>query len=351
MFLGQLGLDARINENFITGLGLTSTNSTYNYTSTDIQDIEFLTTSVGLQPYFGYLSSESGLELDATFRMSNGEIKAELPNFAIEGINTSQYSLSMNGSYPLYSNSNFKENAGTEINIMGRSIFAQQIVHNNDVFTDELQLDYHKIQFAVEALHQFENLGESSLTPKVTVGLVSENNDDNSFTGMNLVNEINYSHPFGLKLTGIGSIFFDSLRGINQWHLNGIANIDFKNDYRGLYAKISPSLGQINSENFLNTCKFDSFSVCDTIGGTSLNLASNSKSVISEFGYKYALSEASNIIPYAKVDFTDGDRTLFDIGSQLSLGSNINFEIVGTQGLNLENDVERNLKVNGRVRW
>ena len=69
------------------------------------------------------------------------------------------------------------------------------------------------------------------------------------------------------------------------------------------------------------------------------------------FGYKYTRSEANNIIPYTKVDFTESDKTQFEIGSQLSLGSYLNFEIVGTQGLNLAKKAKRVFKIKGSVRW
>ena len=351
MFLGQLGFDARINEEIFAGVGISTTNTIIDFNSIDLQEIQFSTSSIGFQPYFGFRSSESGSEFKTAIEFGRGEVDVSFPHFTIYGIKTNQYQISMNGHHPLYSNLDHLENIGTEISVSGNALFSNQTVHSNSEFTEELKLNSNDIEFFLDASHQIESINNSLFKPQISFGIVSETDSEMSDLELQMLSGFEYSHPLGLNLNGSSLMTFDDLNEERLWIFSGELDFDLNNDNRGLYTDFSVQLGNSNQEISEYFCEQNSYSNCNSIEKSSLNSSVFMNELTSEFGFIYELNDSGTITPYFRVDFTENSKVHSSLGSQLSLSSNLKLNLVSSQATNSVGNLDQSVKFDGSLIW
>ena len=351
MFVGQLGFDARINEEIFAGIGITSTNSTFTSDFKDISDIQYWTSLVGLQPYFGYLSAEHGLELNTAIGIGVGEVEVSTPHYSIDDIDTNQLTVVMNGRAPLYSISDKQNNSNTEINVLGSAEFSQQSIFGNEEFSDHIDLTSKNIRFAFEASHSLESAEKSVFNPWGTIGLVSRDNFVSSKVGINFSSGVEYSHPFGLNLKSFGTLQYDGLYKTAEWYLNGNLSFDLDLDERGIYASITADAGNLFQDKNGNFCESTISDNCDLIGFSQLE----SSLLLNHFEYKigfiYELNDTSTIIPQLKLDFSDNSLTELSYGGKYSISSFMNLNLLSTQTLNSFGSSDQSFKLDGNLKW
>ncbi len=351
MFLGQLGLDARINEEIIAGVGIITTNTTFDYDAIDLNKIQYSTSLIGFQPYVGYLSTDTGLEFNSIIGLEVGQIDAALPQYSIENINSKQYLVSMNGRYPFYKNLNKQGNIATEISASGNTMFTQQLVYGNEDFNEELKLSSRNIQLTLDATQQIESEKNALFKPRISAGIVSKNNSDSSNVSLNIVSGIEYSHPFGLDINSSSLIQLNDFSGMDEWHIDSKIDFDLDRDDRGLYTNFSANFENLNSKMTENSCDNMLNTNCNPLNESPKNSSTFLNSIKAEIGYKYGLTENSKITPFAKVDFDNDILTQMSFGGQISLGSYFNVKLNSSRDANSSRNFDHSFSIDGSINW
>ena len=347
LFNGQLGFDSELRPDLITGLSTSITRTSIDLDSTNLGDIEFLTSSTQFNPYIGWASADSSSELRSMFGIGFGEIVANQRGFDSSSFDSELYSFAVNGRVGL-----FGEQESAKVDFTGQTSLKNILVRGKGDFNNEIELNSRFTRLALEGLHNFDPINGVTLSPNSSIGVIAMESADESVLLSELTGGFEYISTLGLEVIGDGRIYSRQLGQIDEWKLSGSFSYDRYHDNLGLVLTVS--------SEYCSNCKTDSERMFS--GSTSLisNLADlreggfgiDSNQISSEIGYGVQLGEdIGKLNPFVAIEFSGDEITQRQIGGRVSMNSNIEFELIGTHDSNLGLSEDYNLKFSGTLNW
>ena len=346
VFTGQFGIDALINQEFLTGFSTSIVENEIEIENKRADRLEFTLNSTTLNPYFSWHSPTQTAKLQAIAGLGVGEFSINQTDYDIETLASRSFSFSLSGRKELYASDGIR-NGTTRLNIIGNSWFATNYIGGHAGVLTDLQTDTHYLRLRTEGTHQFSFVRGSSLTPLISVGIRDDRKDQLSNFGMELTSGFDFTDPIGLNLSGTGNMLYAGENTIQKISVKGTLEYDYGNDNLGLTFGISPTWGQTQA------------SVQNLIWNSSILASvqeveqySDGTQVDSEIGYGFTLGEDSrklNLYSGYKFDAESDDQ--LSLGTNVSIGSYLNLNLEGTRAINTQESEATKYQLNGHLTW
>ena len=347
LFNGQLGFDSELRPDLIAGLSTSITRTSIDLDSTNLGDIQFLTSSTQFNPYIGWASADSSTELRSMFGIGFGEIVANQSGFDSSSFDSELYSFAVNGRVGLLG-----EQESTKVDLTGQTNLKNISVRGKGDFDHEIELNSRFTRLAFEGLHNIDHLNGVTLTPKSSVAVIEMKSADETGVLSELAGGFEYISTLGFEVNGDGQIYSKQLGQIDEWKLSGSFSYDRNHDNLGLAMTVSSV--------YCSECTSDSERMFSGNKSLISNLAElseggfgiNSNQITSEVGYGVKLGDdIGKLNPFAAIEFSSGKITQRKFGGRISTNSNIEFELVGTHNSKLGLNEDYSLRFKGALNW
>ena len=346
VFTGQFGIDALIAQEIVTGLSASIVENEIELDSESTDGLDFALNSTTLTPYLGWNSPTQNAELQAIASYGIGEFSINQTDYEFETLASRSYSFALSGRKELYASESIL-NGTTKLNIIGDSWFAHNYIGGHSGVLADLQTDAHYLRLRTEGTHQFSFVRGSSLTPLISVGIRDDRKDLLTNFGMELTSGFDFTDPIGLNLSGTGSMLYAGESSIQKMSITGSLGYDYGNDNLGLTFGISPTWGQTQA-SVQNSIWSSSILASDQEVGQ----YSDGTQVSSELGYGFTLGEESRKLNlYSNYEFDAESNDQLSLGSSISIGSHLSFDIEGTRAINTQESEATKYQLNGRLTW
>ena len=346
VFTGQLGIDALIGQEFLTGLSASITENDIEVRRGNTEKLNFTINSTALHPYISWTSPHQHAELRAIAGYSIGEFTINQVGYDYEVLASKSYSVALAGHKELYSTESIL-NGVTKLNINGNSWLTRQYVDGKDNILSDLQTDAQFFRISTEATHQFEFERGSSLTPIISTGIRRDQKDLQSLFGLELTGGIDYNDPIGLTLSGSGSMLFASKNEIQKMSLQGLVEYDYGRDDLGLTFALSPTWGQT-----VATVQNSLWSTQILASSKEVGQYTEGTQISTEIGYGFVLGEDSrklNLVSGYEFDAQTDDELLFR--ANLSIGSNLELDFERINKVGTPDSAARKYQFNIHLNW
>ena len=345
VFTRQLGIDATINQEILTGFSASITENEIKIESNNDEGLDFNLNSTTLNPYFGWISPNQEAELRAITSFGIGEFRINQARYNIEVLTSKSYSLALAGNKELYSSESIL-NGTTKIKIIGDSWYASQLIDGKDVLAN-LQTNAHYLRIRTEGTHQFSSTRGTSLTPLISLGIRDDRRDQLTNFGMEITSGFHFADPIGVTIAGTGSMLYTGESNIQKMSINGSLGFDHGNDALGLTLEISPAWGQTQESVRNSIWSSGILANNDEVGqytdGTQVN---------SEIGYGFTLGDDSRKLNlYSGYEFDTKSNSILSIGTSVSIGPNLSLDLERKQLINPQESEPTRYYLNGRLSW
>ena len=348
VFTGHLGLDAMVSQGLLVGITAAVTESDIDHTGATEGELTFKSRTTALNPYFGWTSADKDAELRAVAGYGVGEIDIEQTNYELQTVSNTYHTLGISGNQThLSPRIVFLEGGTSELSITGQSWFARQNLFGVEGFINSMQTDASHYRIGIVGSHSQSLVSGSTLKPTFSVGLRGDSKDNQSIFGMEVGSELSYTSTFGLSLTGNGNMFLIEQGEIQKWSLLGAVSYDYGKDKLGTILEISPSYGQMENSNSRSLWSSD---ILESVSETGQYM--DGTKVDTELSYGLSiLDDTSKLTPFGGIGYSDDANNKYHIGTRLQLGSDLKFELTGTQETDREGTLNQKIKLDGAFNW
>ena len=347
VFTGHLGLDAMVGQGMLVGISAAVTESDTDHTGATEGALTFKSRTTALNPYLGWTSSDQDVELRAVAGYGVGEIDIDQTSYELQTVSNIYHTLGISGNQRIYASESIIEGGSSELSITGQTWYARQNLFGVEGFINSMQTDASHYRIGIEGSHTQKLASGSTLKPTFSIGMRGDGKNDQSIFGMEVGGGLNYTSTFGLSLTGNSSMFLIEQGEIQKWSIIGTVNYDRGNDKLGTIMEVSPSYGQMQGGNSRSLWSSD---ILESVSETGQYM--DGVHVDTELGYGLSiLGDTSRLTPFGGIDYSDDADNKYHVGTRLQLGSDLKFELTGTQETDAQGKLNQQFKLDGAFNW
>ena len=347
-FTGHIGLDTMIGQEILTGVSASFNENLVDFNTDDsIEDtLAYALDTTSINPFIGWKSPTNDAEIRAIAGFGVGEFSVDQARYDVETLTSRSYSLALAGNKELYSTDSIL-NGNSKLNLIGESWMARQFIDGKDGVLADLQTDAQYYRIRTEGTHEFTFERGSTLTPKVSIGMRGDKKAEQSTLGMEVTGGINFVNPLGFKWESAGSMLLGNENTVQKISASGSFGFDLGNDKLGTILTLSPTWGQ-SSDDAQNNL-WDSNILQDD---SEMGQYTNGTQIDSEIGYGFAIGDNTGILTlYSGYEFDQQVDDELMVGTRVSIGSNFDLDVEGSQEIGTEGSNPTKVQFNGRLSW
>ena len=342
----QLGLDVNVNQSLITGFSGSYADSELKYKSSN-STLDYTAKTNGLFPYIGWQSADSANYLNAIGGVGIGSIGIRQQGHNWKMSNSTLYSADVRGGLQLFSSNDPSIGAARELNVKTGVRAYQFQTEKNLGIVGGIDQQYAQSNLMLEGLYTKYLLNGSVLRPKMAVGLQAKNERDDNKLGYVLASELALEGPTGFTILAAGNTFITPKNQRDETIFQGKLAFDSNYDDLGWTFDLLAQWGLNNSDKTDSSWKQHLFS--QSIGSQIANIENG---INTDIGYGFAILDGIGIVtPYHKLNWTDSKQQEIQFGSKLSVGSGINFDLVGSSEFQTDKETSHQVKISGGLAW
>ena len=309
--------------------------------------LTFKSRTAALNPYLGWTSSDQETELRAVAGYGVGEIDIDQANYELQTVANTYHTLGISGNQRIYASDSILEGGVSELSITGQSWYARQNLFGVEDLINSMQTDASHYRIGIGGSHTQDLANGSTLKPTISVGLRADGKDNQSIFGMEVGSGISYTSTLGLSITGNSNMFLIEQGQIQKWSLLGTVSYDQGSDKLGTIMEISPSYGQMQGSNSRSLWSSD---ILESVSETGQYM--DGVHVDTEIGYGLSiLGDTSRLTPFGGIGYSDDADNKYHVGTRLQFGSDLTFELTGTQETDTEGTLNQKIKLDGAFNW
>ena len=347
LFNGLVGVDTTISEGLIAGLAVSAVQSSFDYQLTNELALKIASNIFGLNPYINWQSQDQATKFSAFVGFGLGELDLALPDFGNHQVNNQSYSFGLSGSNRLHVTENNVSNISNELELVGETWFADQSINTIDNILNAAQINSGRFRVYGKNSTQFGSESGATLNPIFNLGVRGDNKNNQSIFGIEFDSELNYSNKVGFSIEGKNNFYMTQLDQIHRWDLEGAFKFDHGNDKLGILLEVNPYWRISHNPDQVKFWNSDLLT-------TGLENEQNTKSsqIISELGFGFSIADGLGIFtPFSGIEVTEFDRGKRYLGARVSIGSNLRFEVEGSDTNDSNGIGKQNLELNGIFNW
>ena len=347
VFTGHLGLDTMISQELLAGISAAITESDIDHTGVTDDALTFKSRTTALNPYLGWSSAHQATEFRAVAGYGVGEIDIDQTNYELQTVSNTYHTFGISGNQRIYTSDSVLKGGVSKLSITGQSWYARQNLFGVADFINSMQINASHYRIGIEGSHTQSLTSGSTLKPTISVGLRGDGKNSQSIFGMEVGGGISYRSTLGLSITGKSNIFLIEQSDIQKWSLLGSISYDQGNDQLGTILEISPSYGQMQGANNRSLWSSDILESASETGQYMDGLSFDA-----EFGYGLSiLGDTSRFTPFGGIGYADDSDNKYHVGTSLQFGSDLTFELTGTQETDTKGTLTQEIKLDGGFNW
>ena len=347
LFSGLMGIDTTISDGLIAGLAVSTTLSSIDYQLTNEHEVKIASSSFGLNPFISWQSQDNDLKLNAFGGFGLGGLELELPDFGNQRVNNQSYSFGISGSNQLHATDSILNGISNELDIVGETWFAGQSINALDQIIDSTQISSGRFRVYGKNSTQIESEFGSTFNPTLNIGVRGDSKNAESIFGLELEGEVKYSNIIGFSLNGNSNFYITQLDQVQRWDLEGAFKFDQGNDELGVLLEVNP-YWQIS--NNADQTKFWNSELLTS--GIDNDHASKATQLATELGFGFNFADGLGILtPFSGFETSELNSGKRYLGARVSIGSNLRFEIEGSNVDDSSGEDKQNLELNGSFNW
>ena len=348
MYIGQVGTDLRIGNRSVAGLSVLVSNSEAKYNLTESATISYKSNTNSYNTYVGWNSDEHDLQFHATTRLGSGEVELIQDRYDPLNFKSNLYALTLSGEKVLYRTTGISNNFATQISIQGNSHWSKINLVNTEGFLSDQSYDSNQTQLGVNVDNQFRSKTGNAFQFNASLGGHTFSKFDYSNSDVISEVEVVVTNQFGFSITNFGRFVIDRDSFSPEYSsLQNSVSYDQGHDQLGTLIEASSSYSQKqNSYNQL----LRSSEIFQSFGD--FNQYNDRVHVDTELGFGLSiLGSTSRLTPFGGIGYSDATDYKYHVGTQLQLGSDLKFELTGSQGTDTEGALNQQIKLDGAFHW
>ena len=347
IFTGHFGFDTKVSKGLLTGISASITESEIDHSGATEDELTLKSRSIAINPYLGWSSSNLDAQLKAIAGYGVGEIDIDQHNYELQTVSNSYYTIGVSGNKRIFGAESITEGGESELTITGQSWFASQNLYGVDGLINSLKLGAGHYRIGIEALHSQKFVSGSNVNPNLFIGLRGDNKGYQSIFGMEVSSGISFESPIGISLTGNSNMFLIEQGEIQKWSLLGTIHYDKGKDQLGTFIEISPGFGQMQDNKFRSLWSND---ILESTSETGEYI--NGAHIDSKLGFGIGIFDNSyRLTPFGSIDFAENSNNKYHLGTRIQLGSDLKFELTGSQEFSSEGFIDRKIQLDGVFNW
>ena len=346
-FTGQLGIDAKVSDNILVGVGYSHTEADIDFNLKQQEKLDVFSQSSIVYPYLGLKVDEWDAQFRATtgygqmsLRVENSEniTDERIVNLILTDFSTRKQ---------LYSDTEIGENSSKSLTITGDTSIVRAIDEEGQELGYNTQIGLMAAKLAAEGSYKIEFLSGSIWHQLFSIGAYNQSKNAEQVIGLELKSESEIKFPHGVKLKNHGLLEFLNSESTADWYLGGSLDINENSDGTGINIGFSALLDKNQKYGFSSNWQ----------NGSIFNLSDQNTDEIdfnvnSTIGYGIKVfDEAAMITPFTDFSITNDYSNKFSVGTQFKIGSDLDLEFAVNQNLDSQNNLDHDYQVKGSVRW
>ena len=347
VFVGHLGVDARLSQDSLLGLQVSMSEAELTYQNFGREDLDYAVNSNILSSYYGWSSAEHGLEVRIIGGYGYGDFIINQSEYSPLLLNSNLFSTSLSGVANITSFGNQNLHGLSNINLKAESSFLKFIMQDDTNYLTNFEFSSTLNQLVSEYSYQKTFTQGSVLSSTAQIGGLWGQDKAINGLGVELSSGLELEIPIGVTFKGSGTVLIADENAIQKVLASSSIRFDHGNDGLGLNIEFSPKWGQTqaNAQNSqLNSNILSS--------KYEINQYTNGTQVSSKVGYGFELGEDFRTMTiYSGYEFDDQNEDELLLGSRFAIGSNFGLDIEGLRKIGKEGDQKTQVQLNGRLNW
>ncbi len=344
---GQFGIDAKVNNNVLVGVGYSHTEVDIDFDLKPDEKLDVFSQASILYPYIGLKVDE----WDAQFRATTGYGQMLLRVENSENITDERIVnlilTDFNARKQLYSDSRIGENNSKSLAITGDSSLLRSIDEEGQELGYNTQIGLLSAKLATEGSYKVEFAKDSLWHQLFSIGAYTQNNNSEQDIGLELKSVTEIKLHKGVSFRNHGLLEFLNSESTADWYLGGSVDINESSDEAGINIGLSALLDK--NRKYGNGSNWQNGSIFNLNNQRTDEIDFNVNSTIG-YGIKI-FNETAVITPFIDLNFTNEYSNKFGLGTQLTIGSDFGVEFSINQSLNSQNNFDHDYLLKGKVQW
>ena len=347
MYLANAGTDTRVNQNMLAGFAYSYADSKIEFDSYDGNSVYHTSEFHGISPYLSWNSTALHANLHVISSIKQGRIEIEHDGHEPISLDNTMYVFGMGGNKNLSSMNTFYSLNPIQLDLAGDA-WVVQLYPTNIVedFTDT-KLESSQFNLALEANQRFIVGSSMTIFPSLSFGYHRHQDTLQSDSGFEIESVIKLADSDSYTISSAGRIIQNQQTSNENWELKSEFDYDKFHDSLGVQIQVDHSLVRSQSSaigsNWSHNLISNNHSVSNNGNENELNL---------KFGYGISvLDYASILTPISNFRVVDNQFDRIQLGSQIALGQDWEFGLIGSYMIDSDGSNNHQLKLNGMINW
>ena len=345
--VGQLGIDAKVNDNVLIGIGFSRSEADTEFDFKQAEKLDVFSQASILYPYFGLNVDE----WDAHFRVTTGygqmsnriENSENISDERITNLMLTDFSASK----LLYSDNVIGGSSTKSIAMKADTSLITTLDKEGQELGYNSEIGLMSSRLAAEGTFKVEFASDSFWHQLISIGSYAQHNNLERDLGLELKGESELTLPHGVELKNHGLLEFLNSDSSADWYFGGSIDFDENTNGRGVKFGLSALLeknrkfgykspwnsGNIVSLRHQRTDDID-FKVNSTLG----------------YGLK-VFDEAAIITPFTDMTLTNENSSEYGAGIQFGIGSDLDLEFSVNQKTSTSENASQSYLFKGKIYW
>ena len=347
MYLANAGTDTRVNQNILAGFAYSYADTKIEFDSYDGNSVYHTSEFHGISPYLSWNSTALHANLHVISSIKQGRIEIAHEGYEPISLDNTMYVFGLGGNKNLSSMNTFYSLNPIRFDLAGDA-WVVQLYPTNIVedFTDT-KLESSQFNVALEANQRFTVGSNMTIFPSLSFGYHRHQDTLQSDSGYEIESVIELADSDSYTISSAGRISQNQQTSNENWQLKSEFVYDKFHDSLGLKIQVEHSLVRSQSSaigsNWSHNLISKNNSVSNNGNENELNL---------KFGYGISVLDYSSILtPITNFRAVDNQFDRIQLGSQIALGQDWEFGLIGSHFDNSNGTTGQQLKLTGRINW
>ena len=349
MFTAQFGSDVRINDNSLVGLSVAVSDSAVDFGNDETTSILYELQNNNFQSYLGWQSPDQSTQIRVSTGIGLAEIELNQDDYDPMYLQSTNYSLALQGNSLLYSSPRQSNRISSQVSVIGDSYLSQLHISETTGFLDDVTSYSDWTRLGFELTNQYDFNPRQSIQVKTSFSGLSQRKEDDLNLGLITQSGFKYIDQYGISISGEGQLLMHQEQQlIGNYGIKGEISFDHGRDRQGALFSTIPIWNFVESsaENQLMSKQIVNQNINE------LFQSDQNRKLTSEFGYGLGiLDNTSRLTPFGGFEYSVDAKNKYHVGTRLQLGSDLKFELTGTQESDVEGAHSQEIKLDGVFNW
>ena len=326
-FSGQLGIDAKVNDNFLIGIGFSHSEADTDFDFKHEEKLNVFSQASIVYPYFGLNFDDWDAGFSTTIGYGQMLNRVENSESTSDQRKTNLWLTDFSANKQLYSDNIIEENSTKSLAIKAGTSLVTTLDQEGQELGYNTEVGLMSSRLAAEGTFKVKFDSESLWHQLLSLGSYTQYNNLEQDLGLELKSESKITLPYGVDLKNYGLLEFLNSGSSADWYLGSSIDVNENPDSRGVKFELSALLeknrkygykspwnnGKIFTLRHQRTDDID-FDINSTLG----------------YGFK-VIDDAATITPFTDMTFTNDNSNEVGVGVEFKIGSDLDLEFAINQ--------------------